>query len=98
MRIAREEIFGPVAGVIRAKDYEEALAISNDTEFGLASGICTVSSLKYASHYKRNSESGMVMVNCRPPASTTTRRSAAAKARATARANRAPMRASSTPR
>ncbi|MGY4480812.1 acyl-CoA reductase-like NAD-dependent aldehyde dehydrogenase [Bradyrhizobium sp. LM3.2] len=63
MRIAREEIFGPVATVIRAKNYEEALAIlSNDTEFGLASGICT-SSLKYASHYKRNSESGMVMVN-----------------------------------
>src|SRR5437870_9335203 len=62
MRIAREEIFGPVACVIRAKDYDEALAISNDTEFGLASGICTTS-LKYASHYKRNSEAGMVMVN-----------------------------------
>lgn len=62
MRISREEVFGPVAAVIRAKNYEEALAISNDTEFGLASGICTTS-LKYASHYKRNSESGMVMVN-----------------------------------
>jgi aldehyde dehydrogenase (NAD+) len=62
MRIAREEIFGPVAAVIRAKSYEEALAIANDTEFGLASGICT-SSLKYASHFKRNSEAGMVMVN-----------------------------------
>lgn len=62
MRIAREEIFGPIAAVIRARNYEEALAISNDTEFGLASGICTTS-LKYASHYKRNSESGMVMVN-----------------------------------
>ncbi|MDF0498648.1 aldehyde dehydrogenase family protein [Bradyrhizobium yuanmingense] len=62
MRIAREEIFGPVAAVIRAKNYEEALAISNDTEFGLASGICTTS-LKYASHYKRNSEAGLVMVN-----------------------------------
>jgi acyl-CoA reductase-like NAD-dependent aldehyde dehydrogenase len=62
MRIAREEIFGPVAAVIRAKSYEEALDIANDTEFGLASGICT-SSLKYASHFKRNSEAGMVMVN-----------------------------------
>lgn len=62
MRIAREEIFGPVAAVIRARNYEEALAIANDTEFGLASGICTTS-LKYASHYKRNSEAGMVMVN-----------------------------------
>ena len=62
MRISREEIFGPVASVIRVKDYEEALAIANDTEFGLAAGICT-SSLKHASHFKRNSEAGMVMVN-----------------------------------
>jgi aldehyde dehydrogenase (NAD+) len=62
MRISREEIFGPVASVIRVKDYEAALATANDTEFGLASGICTTS-LKYASHYKRNAEAGMVMVN-----------------------------------
>lgn len=62
MRVAREEIFGPVATVIPAKDYEEALAIANDTEFGLSAGICT-SSLKHASHFKRNSEAGMVMVN-----------------------------------
>jgi alpha-ketoglutaric semialdehyde dehydrogenase len=62
MRIAREEIFGPVACVIRAKGYDEALAIANDTDFGLASGVCTTS-LKYASHFKRNSEAGMVMVN-----------------------------------
>ena len=62
MRVAREEIFGPVATVIAAKDYEEALAIANDTDFGLSAGICTTS-LKYASHFKRNSEAGMVMVN-----------------------------------
>jgi aldehyde dehydrogenase (NAD+) len=62
MRVAREEIFGPVACVIRAKDYDEALALANDTEFGLAAGICT-SRLRYASHFKRNSEAGMVMVN-----------------------------------
>ena len=62
MRISREEIFGPVASVIRAKDYDEALALANDTEFGLSAGICT-SSLKYASHFKRNAEAGMVMVN-----------------------------------
>jgi aldehyde dehydrogenase (NAD+) len=62
MRIAREEIFGPVASIIPAKDYDEALAIANDTEFGLAAGICTTS-LKYSSHFKRNSEAGMVMVN-----------------------------------
>ena len=63
MRIAREEIFGPVAAVIRAKDYEEALAIANDTEFGLSSGIVTTS-LKHASHFKRHAQAGMVMVNC----------------------------------
>jgi aldehyde dehydrogenase (NAD+) len=62
MRIAREEIFGPVACVIRARNYEEALAIANDTDFGLAAGVCTTS-LKYASHFKRNSEAGMAMVN-----------------------------------
>ena len=62
MRISREEIFGPVASVIRVKDYDEALAVANDTEFGLSSGICT-SSLKYATHFRRNSEAGMVMVN-----------------------------------
>ena len=62
MRVAREEIFGPVASVIRVKDYDEALAVANDTEFGLSSGICTTS-LKHATHFKRNSTAGMVMVN-----------------------------------
>jgi aldehyde dehydrogenase (NAD+) len=62
MRIAREEIFGPVAAVVRVKDYEEALAAANDTEFGLSAGICTTS-LKHATHFKRNVEAGMVMVN-----------------------------------
>ena len=62
MRINREEIFGPVASVIKVKDYEQARAVANDTFFGLSSGICT-SNLKYASDFKRNSEAGMVMVN-----------------------------------
>jgi len=62
MRINREEVFGPVASVIRVKDYEEALIVANDTAFGLSSGICTTS-LKYATHYKRNAQAGMVMVN-----------------------------------
>ncbi|WP_026868539.1 aldehyde dehydrogenase family protein [Inquilinus limosus] len=62
MRINREEIFGPVATVIRVKDYEQALATANDTEFGLSAGIAT-SSLKHASHFKRASQAGMVMVN-----------------------------------
>ena len=58
----REEIFGPVAVALRARDYVEALAMANDTQFGLASGICTTS-LKHATHFKRNAEAGMVMVN-----------------------------------
>jgi aldehyde dehydrogenase (NAD+) len=62
MRISREEIFGPVAGVIPADNYEHALALANDTEFGLSGGICTTS-LKYATHYKRHAQVGMVMVN-----------------------------------
>ncbi|MCF3638891.1 aldehyde dehydrogenase family protein [Rhizobium sp. TRM95111] len=62
MRISREEIFGPVASVIRVKDYDEALAVANDTSFGLSSGIATTS-LKHATHFKRNAEAGMVMVN-----------------------------------
>jgi len=62
MRISREEIFGPVASVIKAKDYDEALAFANDTEFGLSAGIVTTS-LKHASHFKRNAQAGMVMVN-----------------------------------
>ncbi|TKT78184.1 aldehyde dehydrogenase family protein [Aquamicrobium sp. LC103] len=62
MRISREEIFGPVAAVIRVRDYDEALAIANDTPFGLSSGIATAS-LKHATHFKRHAEAGMVMVN-----------------------------------
>jgi aldehyde dehydrogenase (NAD+) len=62
MRINREEIFGPIASVQRVKDYEEALAVANDTIFGLSSGICTTS-LKHARHYRANARAGMVMVN-----------------------------------
>ena len=62
MRIAREEIFGPVATMIPAENYDEALALANDTQFGLSAGVCTTS-LKYATHFKRNAEAGMVMVN-----------------------------------
>jgi alpha-ketoglutaric semialdehyde dehydrogenase len=62
MRINREEVFGPVASVIRVKSYEEALAVANDTSFGLSSGIYTTS-LKHASHFRKNAQAGMVMVN-----------------------------------
>jgi aldehyde dehydrogenase (NAD+) len=62
MRINREEVFGPVVSVMRAKNYEEALALANDTEFGLSAGIATTS-LKHATHFKRHVQAGMVMVN-----------------------------------
>jgi aldehyde dehydrogenase (NAD+) len=62
MRINREEIFGPVASVIRVKNYDEALQVANDTPFGLSAGICTAS-LKYSTDFRRNSQAGMVMVN-----------------------------------
>ncbi len=62
MRLNREEVFGPLATIIRAKNYDEALAVANDTEFGLSAGICTAS-LKYASHFRNHSQAGMVMVN-----------------------------------
>ncbi|MDW3221516.1 MAG: aldehyde dehydrogenase family protein [Paracoccaceae bacterium] len=62
MRINKEEVFGPVASVIRVRDYDEALHVANDCDFGLTAGICTTS-LKYASDFKRKAEAGMVMVN-----------------------------------
>jgi aldehyde dehydrogenase (NAD+) len=62
MRINREEIFGPCGSIIQVADFDEAVAIANDTEFGLAAGICT-SSLKHARDFKRRAEAGMVMVN-----------------------------------
>lgn len=62
MRICREEIFGPVAAVVRAADADEALALANDTDYGLSAGVCTTS-LKWAAHFKRHLQAGMVMVN-----------------------------------
>lgn len=62
MRINREEVFGPVASILRASNYEHALQLANDTEFGLSAGIAT-QSLKYARDFQKNSKAGMVMVN-----------------------------------
>ena len=62
MRINREEVFGPVASVIKVSGYDEALAVANDTIFGLSSGIYT-SSLKFASDFRKKSQAGMVMIN-----------------------------------
>jgi alpha-ketoglutaric semialdehyde dehydrogenase len=62
MRINREEVFGPVASVIKVSGYDEALAVANDTSFGLSAGIYTAS-LKHASDFRKKSQAGMVMVN-----------------------------------
>jgi aldehyde dehydrogenase (NAD+) len=62
MRLNREEVFGPVAGVIKVDDLEEAIAVARDTEFGLSSAICT-QSLKAAERFRRESNAGIVVVN-----------------------------------
>jgi len=62
MQINREEIFGPVASVIQVKNYDEALTIANDTDFGLSAGICTTSQ-KHARHFQANIQSGLTMLN-----------------------------------
>jgi alpha-ketoglutaric semialdehyde dehydrogenase len=61
-RINREEVFGPLACVIRVNSYEEALEVANDTAFGLSSGICT-NSLAASTHFRRHSKAGTVAVN-----------------------------------
>ncbi|GMG81462.1 aldehyde dehydrogenase family protein [Paralimibaculum aggregatum] len=62
MRINREEMFAPITCVIRAGSYDEALAIANDSPFGLTGGIMT-RSLARASHFRANMRAGCVMVN-----------------------------------
>ncbi|NJC71400.1 aldehyde dehydrogenase [Planosporangium thailandense] len=62
MRIAREEVFGPVAVVIRFSDEDEAVAIANDTTFGLAAGVWT-NNLARAHRMVRRLRAGSVWVN-----------------------------------
>lgn len=62
MRINKEEMFAPLAAVIKVDGYEEALSVVNDTRFGLTSGIVTTS-LARANHFRRHARTGCVMVN-----------------------------------
>ena len=62
MQINREEMFAPLAAVIKVGSYDEALATVNDTNFGLTSGIVTTN-LARATHFRRNAKTGCVMVN-----------------------------------
>ena len=62
MRVNREEIFGPIATVLRADDPAHALALANDTEFGLSAGVCTTS-LRHAAMFRDGLQAGIVTVN-----------------------------------
>ena len=61
-RINCEEVFGPVASIVKVRDYDEALDVANRGQFGLSAGIVTAS-LKYARHFRRHVRAGMVMIN-----------------------------------
>ncbi len=62
MRVNREEMFAPIACLIKVANYEEALLVANDTPFGLVAGIVTTS-LARAAHFRRKVRCGCVMVN-----------------------------------
>ncbi|MBU6320780.1 MAG: aldehyde dehydrogenase family protein [Alphaproteobacteria bacterium] len=62
MRINCEEVFGPVAALIRVRDFDEALDVANATRFGLSAGIVT-QSLSHARRFRAGVRAGMVMIN-----------------------------------
>ena len=63
MRIAREEVFGPLAVVMPFKTLDEAVEIANDSIYGLAAGIWT-SNVATAHKMARDIDAGVVWVNC----------------------------------
>ncbi|MDZ5457949.1 aldehyde dehydrogenase [Azohydromonas lata] len=63
MRIAQEEVFGPVLSIIRFKDEEEAVAIANDVRFGLAAAVWT-RDIGRAVRMSERLQAGTVWVNC----------------------------------
>lgn len=63
MRIAQEEIFGPVAVVIKFKDEKEVIDLANDSIYGLAGGVWT-RDINKAIRVSRNVETGRIWVNC----------------------------------
>jgi aldehyde dehydrogenase (NAD+) len=60
--VNQEEVFAPMASVIRVADLEEAIATTNDTRFGLTGGIIT-QSLRTSAMFKQQAQTGCVMVN-----------------------------------
>jgi aldehyde dehydrogenase (NAD+) len=65
MLIAREEIFGPVAPIIRAANEEEALALANQTSFGLSSAVFG-GDIEHATRFAQRLQAGMAHVNDQP--------------------------------
>ena len=97
MTINREEMFAPIASVIGVGSYEEGLATVNETKFGLTSGIMT-RSLARANHFRRNAQTGCVMVNLPTAGTVITSPLVAAVTPPMGRANRVNTRSSSIPR
>jgi aldehyde dehydrogenase (NAD+) len=62
MHLNREEVFGPVAGIIKVDDCDEAIAVALDCELALSSGICTTN-LTAAERFRRASRAGLVAIN-----------------------------------
>ncbi|MFA9518601.1 aldehyde dehydrogenase family protein [Halopenitus sp. H-Gu1] len=62
MRIAQEEIFGPVLAVLEVADYDEAIEVANSVQYGLSASICT-NRLDHAKQFVRDIETGIVKVN-----------------------------------
>ncbi|MFA5809665.1 MAG: aldehyde dehydrogenase family protein [Thermoleophilia bacterium] len=62
MRIAQEEIFGPVLAIIPVADFEEAMSVANEVRFGLSAAICT-QNLSRAMEFVDRIEAGLVHVN-----------------------------------
>ena len=62
MRIAREEVFGPVLAVIKAKDFEHAMELANDTEFGLSASVQT-QDVSRVFEFVKGIQAGLVPVN-----------------------------------
>ncbi len=62
MYVAQEEVFGPVLGVLRFREEEEAVAMANDTRYGLAAGIWT-DDIKRAHRLARDLDAGTVWIN-----------------------------------
>jgi alpha-ketoglutaric semialdehyde dehydrogenase len=61
-KLGQDEVFGPLLGIIEAKDFSDAVALANDVRFGLSASICTTN-VSRALEYVERAEAGMVMVN-----------------------------------